>query len=112
MESITLEELQKQVDNWANQFEKPYFSPLSRMAALTEETGELARIMNRMYGDKPRKTDEEIKNLEEETGDLLFSLICNANAEGINLEKCMQKKMEKVNNRDNNRFAKKEDKQC
>lgn len=110
MESITLEELQTIIDEWANQFEKPYFSPLSRMAALTEETGELARVMNRIYGDKPKKTNEEIKNLEEEIGDLLFSLICNANAEGIDLTKCINKKMDKVYNRDTNRFIKKEDK--
>lgn len=110
MENLTLEKLQELIDEWANQFEKPYFSPLSRMAALTEETGELARVMNRMYGDKPEKTNEEIKNLEEEIGDLLFSLICNANAEGISLTDCIKKKMDKVYKRDTNRFIKKEEK--
>ncbi len=110
MEEKTLKEWQTVVDEWAGQFEKPYFSPLSRMAALTEETGELARVMNRLYGDKPKKSDEEIKNLEEETGDLLFSLICNANAEGIDLNACLEKKIAKVNGRDLNRFKRKEDK--
>lgn len=112
MEEVTLNQLQEEIDIWANQFEKPYFSPLSRMAALTEEVGELARVMNRIYGDKPKKKDEEIKNLEEEMGDLLFSLVCNANAEGINLQKIMDAKMKKVYSRDNNRFTKKEDKKC
>ncbi len=109
MENKNLKDWQEIVDEWAKQFEKPYFSPLSRMAALTEETGELARIMNRLYGDKPKKSDEEIKNLEEETGDLLFSLICNANAEGIDLNSCLEKKMAKVNERDTKRFKRKED---
>lgn len=103
---------QRKINDWANQFEKPYFSPLSRMAALTEEVGELARVMNRLYGDKPKKDEETIKNLEEEIGDVLFSLICNANAEGIDLDESLKKKMEKVNKRDTNRFKRKEDKKC
>lgn len=99
--------MQKEVDEWANQFEKPYFSPLSRMAALTEEVGELARIINRMYGDKPKKDTENIVNLEEELGDILFSLICMANAENIDLEQAWVRKLEKINIKDNNRFNKK-----
>lgn len=105
----SLDNWQKEIDNWANQFEKPYFSPLSRMAALTEEIGELARVMNRLYGDKTSKSSEELKNLEEEMGDVLFSLICNANAEGINLNEVLLKKMDKVNSRDKTRFKRKED---
>ena len=109
---MNLNNWQKEIDDWANQFTKPYFSPLSRMAALTEEVGELARVMNRLYGDKPKKDIETIKNLEEEMGDLLFSLICNANAEGINLNDALDKKMDKVNSRDKNRFERKDDKEC
>lgn len=105
----SLDNWQKEIDSWANQFEKPYFSPLSRMAALTEEIGELARVMNRLYGDKPSKNSEELKNLEEEMGDVLFSLMCNANAEGINLNEALLKKMDKVNNRDKTRFKREED---
>ena len=103
----TISDMQVEVHNWASQFEKPYFSPLSRLAALTEEVGELSKVMNTMYGDKPKKNKEEIKNLEEETGDILFSLICNANAEGLDLETCFKKKMDKVYGRDNNRFERK-----
>lgn len=105
-----LKKIQELVDNWAQQFEKPYFSPLSRMTALTEEVGELARVMNRIYGDKPKKDTESIKNLEEEIGDILFSLICTANAEGIDLDACFKRKMDKVTMRDTKRFQKKESK--
>lgn len=77
------------------------------MAALTEEIGELARVLNRMYGDKPKKDTENIKNLEEEVGDILFSLVCTATAESIDLSQVWERKLEKVYNRDNNRFIKK-----
>lgn len=107
MSDKTIIEMQKEVDEWANQFEKPYFSPLSRMAALTEEIGELARVFNRMYGDKPKKDTENIRNLEEEIGDILFSLVYTANAENINLSDAWERKLEKVYDRDSNRFAEK-----
>lgn len=77
------------------------------MTALTEEIGELARVMNRMYGDKPKKDIENIRNLEEELGDVLFSLVCTANAENVNLLRAWERKIEKVYGRDNNRFIKK-----
>lgn len=107
MEEKTLSQVQTEVDIWANQFKKPYFEPLSRMTAMTEEVGEVARVMNRMYGDKKSKDGENIKDLEEELGDLFFSLICMANAENIDLTKSYERKMEKVVNRDNNRFERK-----
>lgn len=103
----TLKNIQKEVDVWANQFKVPYFSPLSRMAAMTEELGEIARVMNRMYGDKKAKDTENLKDLEEEILDLFFSLICTMNAEGIDLTEAFEKKMIKVTGRDNNRFEKK-----
>ena len=104
----TLKEAQKDVDKWANQFTKPYFEPLSMMAAMSEEVGEVARVINRMYGDKKSKSKENIKDLNEELGDLLFTIICMANREGIDLEEAFNKKMDKVYNRDNNRFERKE----
>lgn len=103
----TLKQVQKEVDDWANQFKEPYFPPLSRMAAMTEEVGEVARIVNRMYGSKKAKPEETLVGLEEELGDLLFTLTCMANAEGIDLTKAFELKMDKVNKRDINRFAKK-----
>lgn len=105
---MEIKELQQEVDKWAKQFEKPYFSPLSMMACLTEEVGEVARVMNNLYGDKKKKSDEEEKHLVEEVGDLLFSLTCLANANNIDLEEALQKKFEKINLRDANRWKRKE----
>lgn len=107
MESKTLKQIQTEVDDWANQFTKPYFEPLSMMAAMTEEVGEIARVLNRMYGDKKSKDGENIKDLEEELGDLLFSLVCMANAQKIDLTKAYERKTDKIINRDNNRFERK-----
>ena len=107
MESKTLNQVQEEVDSWANQFEKPYFEPLSRMAAMTEEVGEVARVLNRMYGDKKSKEGENLKDLEEELGDLLFTLVCMANAEGIDLTAAYERKMDKVLKRDTSRFERK-----
>ena len=102
--SKTLKQVQNEIDSWANQFTKPYFEPLSRMAAMTEEVGEVARVVNRMYGDKKSKNGENIKNLEE---DLLFTVVCMANAENIDLTNAYEQKMNKVLKRDNNRFERK-----
>lgn len=103
----TLNQIQGEIDKWANQFTKPYFEPLSRMAAMTEEVGEVARVINRMYGDKKSKDGENLKDLEEELGDLLFTLVCMANAEKIDLLTAYERKMDKVLKRDNNRFERK-----
>ncbi len=103
----TLKEIQQDVDTWAQQFEKPYFSPLSMVATMAEELGEVAKIINILYGDKNKKDSEELKKLEEELGDLLFTIICLANDQNISLEKAHQKKLEKLYHRDNDRFAKK-----
>lgn len=105
-----LAEIQKEVDDWAQQFDKPYFSPLSMMAAMTEEVGEVARVMNNLYGDKKKKDTEGALHLEEELGDLLFSLVCMANANSIDLDKAFDKKLDKINSRDINRWKHKEDK--
>lgn len=104
---MEIKDLQKAVDDWANQFEKPYFEPLSMMACLTEEVGEVARVMNNLYGDKKKKCDEEEKHLAEEIGDLLFSLVCLANSNNISLEDSITQKFEKINTRDANRWKQK-----
>ena len=103
----TLSQIQTEIDDWANQFTKPYFEPLSRMAAMTEEVGEVARVINRMYGDKKSKIGENVIDLEEELGDLFFTLVCMANAENIDLSVAHARKMDKVSKRDNNRFERK-----
>ncbi len=105
-----LTQIQKEVDHWVQQYEKPYFSPLSMMAALMEEVGEVARVMNIKYGDKPAKGKEDLMNLQEEIGDVLFSLVCIANSEGFSLNDAYLQKIEKLNNRDSSRFKKKEEK--
>lgn len=107
MEDKSLKTIQQEVDEWVNQFKKPYFEPLSNLASLMEELGEISRVLNRMYGDKPAKNEAEARqDLEEEIGDLMFSLICMANAEGIDLTTAHARKMAKVQIRDNDRFEK------
>ena len=75
------------MDAYISQFKEGYFSPLAMTARLTEELGELAREVNHYYGEKPKKTSEVEKTIEEELGDLLFVLICFANSLNIDLEK-------------------------
>ncbi|MCA9343011.1 nucleotide pyrophosphohydrolase [Candidatus Saccharibacteria bacterium] len=104
---MTLEEYQKQVDNWAQTLEKPYWSPLSQMARLIEEVGELARIYNHKYGDKVKKPSESPDDIEDEMGDILFDLMCMANVEGVSLSKAMNKVINKSLTRDKDRFKKK-----
>ncbi|MDE6477523.1 MAG: nucleotide pyrophosphohydrolase, partial [Mycoplasmoidaceae bacterium] len=89
------------------QFEKPYFSPLSMLATMTEELGEVSRVINSLYGDKKKKEGEHLKDLEEELGDLLFTIICMANYHNISLNDAQELKLKKIYSRDNNRFKKK-----
>ena len=103
----SLATMQKEVDSWAQQFKKPYFAPLSILAASIEELGEIARILNDMYGDKPKKSIDELSDLRKEVSDLIFNLICLANSEKIDLSVGWEEKMVKVNKRDIDRFEKK-----
>jgi NTP pyrophosphatase (non-canonical NTP hydrolase) len=103
MASPTLQELQTQVDDWIKTFGVRYFNELTNMAMLTEEVGEVARIMARTYGEQNfKKTDEE-KNLADELADVMFVLICIANQTGVNLTEAMQKNLDKKTNRDSER---------
>ena len=102
----SLEEMQKEVDIWAHQFEKPYFSPLSMIGTMVEELGEVARVVNIMYGDKNKKDSETLKSLEEELGDLMFTIICLANNQNISLSSAHESKLSKLYGRDNDRFNK------
>lgn len=101
-------EIQSRVDEYISQFKEGYFSPLSMMARLTEEVGELAREVNHYYGEKPKKKTEEYKTIEEELGDVLFVLICFANSLNINLSQAFENSMTKIETRDKNRWTKKE----
>ena len=101
--SITLTEAQHQVDKWIKTIGVRYFSELTNMAILTEEVGELARIMARKYGDQSfKKTDEEY-NLADEMADVLWVLICLANQTGVDLNKAFTHNMEKKTSRDKER---------
>ena len=82
----SIKDLQNEVDTYIGQFKEGYFSPLAMVARLTEELGELAREVNHYYGEKPKKSSETEKAIEEELGDLLFVLICLANSLNIDLE--------------------------
>lgn len=101
----TMREIQQEVDQYISQFKEGYFSPLAMMARMTEEVGELAREINHFYGEKPKKTDEEAKTIEEELGDVLFIVICFANSLNIDLEEAFNRIMHKFNTRDKDRWT-------
>ena len=99
---MTLDEAQKQVDVWIKQYGVRYFSELTNMAILTEEVGELARVMARKYGDQSFKAGEK-DNLDEEIADIFWVLACIANQTGVNLTEAFQRSLEKKTQRDKNR---------
>ena len=100
---MTINEAQQQVDGWIKTVGVRYFSELTNMAILTEEVGELARIMARTYGDQSFKKTDFDKNLADEMADVLWVLICLANQTGVNLTEAFQKNIEKKTKRDGNR---------
>src|SRR5580765_5381399 len=99
--------LQSRVDAWISQFEEGYFHPLTNMARLSEEVGELAREVNHRFGQKTKKAGEADADLGMEMADILFVLICMANREGIDLQAAFDRMMEKVETRDRDRWKKK-----
>ena len=101
--SITLEEAQKLVDEWINTTGVRYFNELTNMAMLTEEVGEVARIMARRYGEQSEKESDKAKDLGDEMADVLWVLICLANQTGVDLTRSFFKNMEKKNVRDKDR---------
>ncbi len=100
-----MKDLQREVDTYISQFKEGYFSPLAMLARMTEELGELAREVNHYYGEKPKKSIETEKAIEEELGDLLFVIICFANSLQIDLEEAHDIVMNKFNTRDKNRWT-------
>ena len=97
--SPTLAEAQRLVDDWIKTYGVRYFSELTNMAVLTEEVGELARVIARKYGDQSFKSGEK-DNLEEELADVMWVLICIANQTGVDLTSALQKSIEKKTKRD------------
>ena len=104
---MSLQESQARVDAWIAQFEEGYFHPLTNMARLAEEVGELAREVNHRFGQKTKKKDEVAGDLGMEMADILFVLICMANREGIDLQEAFDRMMEKVEQRDKDRWTRK-----
>ena len=99
---MTLEEAQKEVDSWIKTYGVRYFSELTNMTVLTEEVGELARVMARKYGDQSFKQGGK-DNLADEMADVLWVLICLANQTGVNLTEAFRQNLEKKTNRDKDR---------
>ncbi len=100
---MTIKEAQQEVDQWIKTVGVRYFSELTNMAILTEEVGELARIMARTYGDQSFKKSDLDKDLGDEMADVLWVLICLANQTGIDLTDALKKNIEKKTNRDKDR---------
>jgi NTP pyrophosphatase (non-canonical NTP hydrolase) len=106
-DSVSLTDAQRRVDAWVSQFEEGYFHPLTNLARLAEEVGELAREINHRFGQKTKKPGEAEGDIGMEMADILFVLICMANREGIDLQAAFDRMMAKVEARDEHRWTKK-----
>lgn len=104
---ITLREMQLEVDNWVQQFNPAYWPPLSILAQISEEVGELARNLNNQYGGRVKKESDNIKGMSEEICDIIFGLICLANSHNIDLDKTWKTTISARCNRDKNRYKRK-----
>lgn len=105
MPDITISQAQSTVDQWIQEIGVRYFSELTNLAQLTEEVGELARMMSRIYGDQSFKPGETQSELGDELADILFVLICIANQTGVDLNEAFEKNLEKKTRRDKNRHV-------
>jgi NTP pyrophosphatase (non-canonical NTP hydrolase) len=105
---VAFREAQETVDQWIGQYKEGYFTPLTNLARLAEEVGELAREINDRFGQKPKKRDEPPGSLAMELADVLFVVICLANSQGIDLDQAFAAMMQKVTARDANRWTRKE----
>lgn len=100
---MTISEAQEKIDIWIKKYGVRYFNVLTNMALLTEEVGEVARIIARKYGEQSFKEQDSVNNLEDELADVLFVLMCIANQTGIDLTKAFEKNLLKKTSRDNQR---------
>ncbi|MBC6401944.1 MAG: nucleotide pyrophosphohydrolase [Ekhidna sp.] len=105
---MTIEKAQETVDEWITAKGVRYFSELTNMAILTEEVGELARLMARIYGEQSFKASDKNRDLGDEMADVLWVLMCLANQTGVNLTKALEKNLEKKNTRDATRHKENE----
>lgn len=95
---------QRAIDEWFTEKDWPYWTPHEILARVTEEVGELARLINHEYGPKKKKLDEPVQALEEEIGDIVCALACLCNTQGIDLDAALKKSVEKMWTRDKDRF--------
>ena len=101
-----MKKYQKELDKWFKKNGWKYWSPLSILARLFEESGEFARLVNHLYGDKPKRNDEKKQELDEEICYIIYTLICFANANNVDLDKAIRKSFDKVIRRDKDRYKK------
>jgi len=106
---MSFRDAQKDVDDWAQQFRVPYWQPLEIMARLAEETGEIARELNHMYGPKKKKAEEDVADLGDEITDVFMTLICLANSQNINLDEHWKRLVYKLHDRDTARYEKRDE---
>ncbi len=102
---LSLSSAQQMVDEWIKKYGVRYFNELTNMAILTEEVGEVARIMARQFGEQSMKNSEDDKNLADELADVLFVMICIANQTGVDLTEAFERNMEKKTKRDSSRHT-------
>lgn len=100
---MTIQQAQQKIDEWIKTHGVRYFNELTNMAILTEEVGEVARIMSRRYGEQSEKESDKSKKLDEELADVMFVLMCIANQTGIDLEKALEENLKKKTSRDSER---------
>ena len=105
MPDKTLKEFQSDVDAWIQAVGGGYWSPHANLARIAEEVGELARLINHLYGPKPKKASEASQELGEELADIIYAIICMANSEGIDLEISLSQVIAKVWRRDRDRYT-------
>jgi NTP pyrophosphatase (non-canonical NTP hydrolase) len=99
-----MKKYQEELDKWFKEKNWPYWQPHEILARLFEEGGELARLVNHLHGPKKKKSEEAEQDLEEELGDIIYTLICFANSHNIDLDKAIRKSFDKVMKRDKNRY--------
>jgi NTP pyrophosphatase (non-canonical NTP hydrolase) len=104
---MALKKVQKDVDDYIKGLKVGYFKPLEILARLIEEVGEVARELNHQFGPKKKKATENRADLEEELGDVIYTVVCLANSLGLDLDRAMRKVMKKINTRDKDRWEKK-----
>lgn len=106
---MSLKDIQKEIDDWVSQYKIGYWKPHEIMARLMEETGELAREVNHIFGPKKKKSEEEKKEMSDEIADIIFTLGCLANSQGLDLDESFKRVMDKCYGRDKDRWEKKDE---